>query len=144
MKVSGGAIEPTIAPISGGRLLMLVRVQLGEVWQATSSDGLEWSSLTRTSLDLGGTLHMIRLADGRLALVRNPADQAGIAKYGRPIGYDLGVLTISADDGGSWSGPVEVVRESNPRVAHLTLVEPTPGTLLIAMPGHPFLLRGAP
>jgi len=71
-----GIIQPAIAPLADGRLLMLLRTggPGGWVWQAISADGGQtWSQATPTRVPNNNSgLDMIRLGDGRLLLACNP------------------------------------------------------------------------
>jgi predicted neuraminidase len=73
-----GVIQPTIAPLADGTLLMFLRTrepQDGTVWQSCSSDqGRTWSEPKRTSLyNPDARIDLTRLASGRLALAFNDA-----------------------------------------------------------------------
>lgn len=53
----GGALptptEPSVVQISGGRWLMFIRPQIGNLFVARSADGLSWTGLTDTGIPLG-------------------------------------------------------------------------------------------
>ena len=68
-----GAMEATLAELSDGRLMMLLRTNLDRFWEAYSEDqGLYWRTLRPSPIDASSAPgYLIRLASGRLALVWN-------------------------------------------------------------------------
>ena len=103
-KLSGGALEPTIANLADGTVLMLIRTVTGVFWQSTSSDdGTTWSPPTPTALGCGGTGVLFNLPGDRLLFVFNPPDAAQVEKRGYPHGMDAHAFCISSDGGRTWS-----------------------------------------
>jgi len=146
--LSRGSIEPTIAELPDGRLLMLVRTVVGVFYQSESSDGgLTWSELKPSPLTCGGPGNMVTLPSGRVAFAYNPAnpDSTDAAKWGSPIGYDRQTLALLDRDGRTWRITHDFVRqiEGQTRVVHSTITGLGDGTLLVTMPNRSTLLRVA-
>jgi len=74
-----GAVEPTVAELSDGRLLMMIRTNLGRFWSAYSDDqGSSWRVIQPTALDASTSPGWIlRLQSGRLAFVWNRLNPEG-------------------------------------------------------------------
>lgn len=93
-----GVIQPAIAPLADGRLLMLLRTggPGGWIWQATSADsGRTWCQTTPTTVPNNNSgLDLIRLGDGRLLLACNPVADS---KRRAPLS-----LLLSDDEGRTW------------------------------------------
>jgi BNR repeat-like domain len=71
-----GLVEPTIMKLKDGSLVMLMRADYDQwLWRAESKDnGKTWSKAYRTDIPNPGALtDLIRLKDGRIALIHNPA-----------------------------------------------------------------------
>ena len=66
-------MEATVAELSNGRLLMLIRTNLDRFWEAYSDDGGRyWREIRPSQIDASSSPgYLIRLASGRLALVWN-------------------------------------------------------------------------
>jgi predicted neuraminidase len=92
-----GVIQPTLAPLNDGRLLMYLRRKAPHdevLWQATSDDGgCTWSPPVRTRLpDPKARIDLARLSDGRLALALKDTKQGAA-----PL-----TLALSEDEGAAW------------------------------------------
>jgi hypothetical protein len=97
-----GLIEPTVAEMSDGRLVMLMRAEWGGfLWRADSEDGgITWSDAWQTDIPNAGSLvHLLRLTDGRHALLHNPTSGV-VGQKGR---RDPLSLWISDDDLQTWT-----------------------------------------
>jgi predicted neuraminidase len=96
----GKAIQPVIAPVPGG-LLMLERSPLGRIHQSRSFDGgRSWTASVPTELpNPNSGIELLTLADGRLCLIYNPLERARTC---------LGAA-FSNDCGESWSPLVKLV-----------------------------------
>ena len=72
-----GAMEPTVAELGDGRLLMLIRTHWGRFWEALSDDGgLSWRTVRPSQIEsTSAPGFLLKLHSGRLALVSN--DKAG-------------------------------------------------------------------
>jgi Neuraminidase (sialidase) len=98
---SYGADEPAVVELKDGRVMMLIRTNLGKIWRTYSKDGGEtWSDPEPTALDSPSspaTIH--RLASGDLLLVWNNArpakDNAGVPRS--PL-----TTAVSRDEGRTW------------------------------------------
>jgi sialidase-1 len=142
-RLSGGALEPSVAELGDGRILMTIRTVVGRLFTARSQDGgMSWSPPEETPLSCGGTQYLARLSSGRLALVWNPANESRRNRQKWPNGYDAAAVAFSEDDGGSWSPPQVFARAAAGRRAiHSLLVEIAPGELLFTLPEDGLLLR---
>ncbi|MCS6774929.1 MAG: sialidase family protein [Chloroherpetonaceae bacterium] len=112
-----GVIQPSIAPLSHGRLLMLLRTcekARGTIWQAFSGDdGRTWSNPERTALpNPGARIDLIRLHSGRMALAFNDSSEART-----PL-----TVALSEDEGRTW--PVRLDLEvGNREYSYPTLLQ---------------------
>ncbi len=128
----GGAMEGTVAELHDGRLLMLIRTVWGRFWEAYSEDqGLSWRTIQPSSVPAcSAPGYLIRLASGRLALVRNPA------KMGR---QEL-VVAFLRNDGRTWTDPIAIARDEGQQLSYPHVFEPHPGELWVMNrwpPGRP-------
>ena len=117
-----GAMEPALAELSDGRLLMLIRTHWGRFWEALSDDGgLSWRTVRPSQLEsTSAPGYLLKLHSGRLALVSN--DKAGRA--------DL-LLTFSEDDGQTWTKPVVLARQPDGQLSYPYCLERRPGELWV-------------
>ena len=103
-----GAIEPVVIELSTGKLWMLIRTQLGRFYESHSTDGEKWSAPRPTSIvSSDSPAGMVRIPDGRLVLFWNKCLRYPYAFGGRHVLHGA----ISADDGETWVGHREVVRD---------------------------------
>jgi hypothetical protein len=139
-----GATEPTLAELSDGRLLMLIRTSLDRFWEAFSDDdGRYWRVLRPSAIDASSAPgFLLRLRNGHLALAWNrlnpeggtskraaapsPASEVAMSWYREELS-----LAFSADDGKTWSKPVVIAREKGGQVAYPYLFERRPGQLWV-------------
>ncbi len=107
---SAGADEPSIAEVSGGRVIMILRTVDGLLWRCYSSDkGQTWSQPIKSDIPAAWSSHNIfRLRDGRLALTHSPCP----AKFRTPL-----TIRISDDDGQTWGHPLLLAQVSPPPLA---------------------------
>lgn len=136
-----GAVEPTVAELSDGRLLMLIRTSLDRFWSAISdNDGLYWREIKPTDLDASSAPGwLLRLADGKLMFVWNRlAPENGTVSRAQPgsasevaMSWHRTELSIafSSDDGRTWSTPVVVARHPGGQIAYPYLFERRPGEI---------------
>lgn len=92
--------EPTVAQLTDGRLVMLLRVdRSGWLWQSESCDnGRTWSEAVITDIpNPGNKPKLIMLPDGRIALIHTPNGGQGMANR-NPL-----AIWISDDDMRTWS-----------------------------------------
>ena len=117
-----GVCEGTVAELSDGRLLMLLRTNLDRFWEAYSDDGgLSWREIRPSPIDASSAPgYLLGLQSGRLALAWNRLYPQGEDSYSRvalpyaerPMSLHREELSLafSDDDGRSWSEPVVIGR----------------------------------
>jgi hypothetical protein len=139
-----GAIEATVAELSNGRLLMLIRTNLDRFWEAYCDDqGRYWREIRPSRIDASSSPgHLLRLASGRLALVWNRlcAEGKGVVRRAAvglaetPASWQREELSLafSADDAQTWSKPVVIARAPGGSLAYPHIFERRPGELWIA------------
>ena len=94
--VGFGAIQPTVFRRGGG-YEALVRTKRGVIARTTSADGRHWAPLEATPLpNPNSGIDAANLADGRVALVYNPASTPD-GRWGGP--RTTLALAVSGDDG---------------------------------------------
>ncbi|MEB2359737.1 MAG: exo-alpha-sialidase [Bryobacteraceae bacterium] len=100
-----GAMEPGLLELRDGRLLQIIRTQMGMIWHALSNDGGDtWTSpepWTMAAPEAPSTL--VRLPKtGELLLIYNPTVKLGTGHSGprTPL-----AAAISKDEGRTWSLP---------------------------------------
>jgi lysophospholipase L1-like esterase len=113
-----GAVEPCVIELQDKRLWMIIRTTRQFFWESFSEDGgLTWSVAKPTQIRSSSSPgHVIRLADGRLALAWNPDDRSELC------------LAFSKDEGRTWTESVVVARGST---TYPFLLENTPGELWV-------------
>lgn len=96
-----GAAEPTIAELSSGALMMIVRSRDGELRACTSTDkGKTWSEPEKLGIPAGNASNnLLRLKDGRLLLTYNSSPP--------PNRTELS-MRLSSDDGNTWNTPLQL------------------------------------
>jgi hypothetical protein len=117
-----GAMEPTVAELSDGRLLMLIRTHWGRFWEAFSDDGgLSWRTVQPSQIEsTSAPGFLLKLRSGRLALVSN--DKAGRTNL---------LLAFSEDDGKTWTKPVVLARQKDGQLSYPYCLERRPGELWV-------------
>jgi len=118
-----GLIQPTLVPLQGDRMLMLLRDGRSSrsIHTAYSDDnGWTWSQALPSSLpNPDAAVDALRLRDGRILLVYNDATN----------GRENLRLALSSDDGRTWStGPV-VEQGINQEYSYPNLVEDQRGRI---------------
>lgn len=97
-----GAMEPEVIELADGRLMMIVRTQLGAIWHAYSEDrGDTWSapaSLGVRAPEAPATLRRIP-ATGDLLLIWNDTYTAGAGHGGKRTPLSV---ALSRDEGKTW------------------------------------------
>ena len=137
-----GATEPTVAELGDGRLLMIIRTNLGFLWQAFSEDGGRyWREIGRSPLDASSSPgQLVRLQSGRLLLVWNrrdpedgpwPASTQGLPFSEFPASWHREELSaaLSEDDGAHWSSPVVIARLKGGHLSYPQVFERRPGEI---------------
>jgi hypothetical protein len=103
-----GAIEPVCLPLADRRTWMLMRTQLGRLWESFSLDGRTWSPARPSRfLASDSPASLTRLADGRIVVVWNCCQRYPYAFGGRQVLH----AAISSDEGATWNGFREVLRD---------------------------------
>lgn len=136
-----GAMEPTVAMLGDGRLLMLIRTNLDYFWQAFSTDdGRYWRILEPSKLDASSSPgYLLRLQSGRLALIWNRLQaEGGKISKGKPgVAHEVGTswyrqelsVAFSEDDAKTWTRPVVVARQKTGQISYPYFFERRPGEL---------------
>ena len=114
LMAKGIAIQPAVVERDDGVLLMYSRTNKGKIWQSLSYDkGYSWIASYPTSLpNPNSGIDMIKLYDGRLALVMNDLE------VGR---YRL-VLAFSHDNGRTWKTS-EILEEGEGEFSYPSLIQ---------------------
>ena len=105
-----GLLEPSCVQLRDGRIVMFMRAEWGGfLWRAESTDlGRTWSPAWETDIPNPTTLpFVLRLADGRIALVHNATGQKGSIGPRNPLS-----IWISDDELRSWSIREDVIATS--------------------------------
>lgn len=115
-----GALEPCVVELKDKRLWMIIRTSRKFFWESFSTNGgLTWSEAKATEINSSHSpAHVIRLSDGRLAMVWNPA-----AHQRRQLH-----LSLSSDEGRTWSTSFAAVRGST---TYPFVLEAKPGELWV-------------
>jgi hypothetical protein len=103
-----GAIEPVVIQLQDGRVWMLIRTQLGRFYESFSKDGIDWTPAQPTSIESSDSpAGLVRLKDGRILLFVNDCRRFPYADGGRQVLH----VALSSDEGRTWSGWREVLRD---------------------------------
>lgn len=138
-----GAMEPTVAELSDGRLLMLIRTSLDRFWQAISEDGGRyWRIIQPSDIDASNSPgYLLRLSSGRLVLVWNRLHPEG-RKWTKsnlpqhtefPSSWHREELSIafSEDDGRTWTKPLVLAKQPGGQLSYPYLFERRPGEIWV-------------
>ncbi|MCC6424137.1 MAG: exo-alpha-sialidase [Phycisphaerales bacterium] len=110
-----GVMEPHVAELRDGRVMMVVRTQLGAVFQSISSDGgITWSKGQTTGLKAPESCPELANLPGSddLLIVWNNSEYD--MKFGSHYGKRSPLsAAISRDDGKTWSMPKNIVADPN-------------------------------
>ena len=138
-----GATEPTVAELSDGRLLMLIRTNLDRFWRAFSDDGGRyWRTIEPSQMDASSSPgFLLRLQSGRLVLVWNrlnpeggvwPKADPGPASETRTSWHREELsISFSEDDGKSWTKPIAIARQKDGQLSYPYVFERRAGELWI-------------
>lgn len=139
-----GAMEPTLAELRDGSVLMLIRTTLDYLWEARSLDkGRYWRIIQPTKIDASSSPASIRrLVSGRLCLVWNRLYLAGADSGPRRGGQYSEVeaswqrqeisIAFSEDEAQSWAEPqVFLSHHTRHGFAYPSIFEHSPGLLWI-------------
>jgi len=138
-----GAMEPTVAELSDGRLLMLIRTSLDRFWQAISDDGGRyWRTIQPSQIDASNSPgYLLRLRSGRLVLVWNRLNPEGgvwqksvLPQHTEfPSSWHREELSIafSEDDGKTWTKPIVIARQPGGQLSYPYLFERRKGEIWV-------------
>ncbi|MBI2193898.1 MAG: exo-alpha-sialidase [Planctomycetes bacterium] len=103
-----GACEPVALELAEGRVWMLIRTQMGRLYESFSPDGAKWSMPQPSRfLSSDSPAGLARLGDGRIVLCWNNCLRHPYAYGGRQVIH----AALSADQGMTWRGYREVGRD---------------------------------
>ncbi len=103
-----GAVEPVVVELLDGRVWMLLRTQMGRLYESFSTDGVTWSQAQPTRLlSSDSPAALLRLEKDRLVLFWNSCLRFPDAHGGRQVLH----AAISEDEGKTWRGHREVLRD---------------------------------
>lgn len=103
-----GLLEPTAVTLKDSRVVMIMRAEMGGfLWRAESKDnGRTWSKAWETDIpNPTAKAHMIRMGDGRIALIHNA--NGGIK--GQYDSRDPLSIWISNDEMNGWAIKEDVI-----------------------------------
>lgn len=122
-----GAIEGTLVQRRDGKLWLLLRSYHGYFYESFSSDdGLTWSDPKPSAIhSTGSPGKLVRLQSGRLCLLWNALPSEGFKRREELF------LSLSEDDGASWSPARVIARNKGGRVSYPHVFEYAPGELWI-------------
>jgi sialidase-1 len=151
-----GAMEPHVEELRDGRLLMVMRTQLGAVYGAHSRDaGLTWSKGEPLPVEAPESCpDLIRIPKtGDLLLVWNASryDPKHFSHFGKRTPLSA---AVSKDDGKTWSAPRHIETDPNKAFSNPGSLFTREGTLVLnywtcdyqpngAMSNDPIHLKGA-
>lgn len=123
----GRAIQPALAELSDGSVLMYTRTNQGRIFASRSyNDGRSWTASSPTSLpNPNSGVDLLRLRSGTLILAFNP----------RVRGRDKLSVSRSDDLGQTWDDP-RPVAEGNGEFSYPTLLEDHSGQVHVVYTEH--------
>jgi sialidase-1 len=117
-----GAMEPEVIELGDGRLMMIVRNQVGTIATSYSSDGgdhwSEPSQLPVTAPEAPATIRRIP-ATGDLLLIWNNTYQAGTGHGGKRTPLSA---AVSQDEGKTWSAPRNLETSTAHQFAYVSVL----------------------
>ena len=104
-----GGAEPVVIELKDGRVWMLIRTQLGRFYESFSRDGGEhWTAPKPSNIvSSESPAALVRLPDQRILMIWNEAERYPYAYGGRQVLH----AALSADEGRTWTGHREIVRD---------------------------------
>ncbi len=116
-----GAMEPEVVELNDGRILMIMRTQLGYIGKSYSSDGGEtWSKLESLGVrapEAPSTLRRIP-STGDLVLIFNDTFTPGAGHGGKRTPL---TVAISSDDGMTWKNVVNLESDASKTFSYTSL-----------------------
>ncbi len=110
-----GAVEPTVLELNDGKVWMLIRTDSGRLYESYSKDGVTWSSAAPSRFASSESpARLLRLPDGRIVLIWNNCRERippPGRRYSAYSGRDVLHAAISEDDGRTWRGFREILRD---------------------------------
>ncbi len=104
-----GLLEPSCIQLKDGRIVMFMRAEMaGYLWRSESLDnGRTWSEARQTDIpNPTSAIHVLRLADGRIALLHNACGEVGKMVRRDPLS-----IWISDDELETWSIKADVIHD---------------------------------
>jgi len=138
-----GATEPALVELNDGRLLMLIRTNLNQFWQAFSDDGGRyWRTIMPSSIDASSAPgYLLKLQSGRIVLVWNRLNPEGSVFPRRTPDQASEVaaswhreelsIAISDDNAKTWSKPMVIARQKGGQISYPYLFERRAGEIWI-------------
>ncbi|PYI84464.1 MAG: sialidase [Verrucomicrobia bacterium] len=116
-----GAMEPGLVELKDGRVLQIIRTQLGQIWHTHSADGGDtWTEASPWAVaapEAPSTL--TRTADhGDLLLIYNPTVNLDVDHAGARTPL---VAVVSTDEGKSWSKPKSIESDLDATYAYTSV-----------------------
>ncbi len=103
-----GALEPAVLELSDGRVWMLLRTQMGRLYESFSEQGINWSSARATRfLSSDSPVGLVRLDEKKIALFWNSCLRFPHAYGGQHVLH----AAISENEGRTWRGIREALRD---------------------------------
>jgi hypothetical protein len=140
-----GVLEPTLVELDDGRIWMLMRSNLDQLYQSFSEDeGKTWTHPEPSGISSSSSPgYVTRLQSGRLVLAWNRLFPENVNTFRlrggdgyfseRAVSWHRQELSValSGDDGKNWRRPVVVARHArlNGRLANPYLLEKSPGRI---------------
>lgn len=123
----GKAIQPALAELSSGAVLMYTRTNQGRIFESRSyNDGLSWTASQPTSLpNPNSGIDLLRLRSGDMILALNPGSR------GRG---NLSIL-LSEDQGQTWAAP-KTVAEGEGEFSYPSMMEDHSGQVHMVYTEH--------
>ena len=108
-----GAHEPVMVELKDGRVWMLIRTQMGWLYESHSDDGSAWSQPQPSRFrSADGPGSIVRLSSGELVLIwHNSEDPSPVDGQWLYTSRDTLHGAISSDDGETWRGFREVYKD---------------------------------
>jgi hypothetical protein len=143
----GGVTESALIELNDGRLMQYLRTNWGQFWKAISADdGKSFHPYGPTGIDASSApCFLCRLHSGRIALLWNrwfPQGMQEIELRGGDCNWSATPvsnyrselsLSLSEDDGVSWSAPVVLARNPDGQVSYPCAFEATPGQIWVTI-----------
>jgi hypothetical protein len=102
-----GMIEPIALELKDGRVWLLIRTQLGRLFESFSQNGAVWTKPSPTPIfSSDSPPSLTRLKDGRIVMLWNNCLRFSYAQGGRHVLH----AAISEDEGRTWRGYRKVAR----------------------------------